>query len=398
MSHANPVHDLLFAHDFPPIGGGIARWMAALAQVSPPQALTVSTGTVAGAAASDARFPQVIDRVAVGVERLRTLGGVSRWSHRAVVLARDPAARFAWCDTLRPSAYPAHWAYRRTGLPYGIMVVGNDLLTVRPKLQRAGPKRAVLHRILGQAAAFVAISHWTADRCRALLSEAGLTAAAGRVRVIPLGTDPDTLSYDASAVEVFRRRRGLAAGRWLLTVARLVDYKGIDAVIRIVATLSADHPTLRYAVVGRGPHAGALRALATDLGVADRVHFLADVGDDELAAAYSFAEIYVGLTRETPLDVEGFGISYAEAAACGRPVVATRGGGVPDAVIDGETGLLVPQDDAAAATGAVRRLLDDPALAARLGAAGRERVERYLNWRRVVGELRAIATELGRPG
>ena len=142
MSQTRPVHDLLFAHDFPPMAGGIARWMAALAQYYPPQALTVSTGMMAGAAASDAHFPQSIDRVAVRSERLRTLGGVSRWSRRAVTLARDPAARFAWCDTLRPSAYPAHWAFRRAGLPYGIMVVGNDLLTLRPKLRRAGPKRA----------------------------------------------------------------------------------------------------------------------------------------------------------------------------------------------------------------------------------------------------------------
>jgi phosphatidylinositol alpha-1,6-mannosyltransferase len=352
---------------------------------------------MAGAAASDAHFPQAIDRVAVRSERLRTLGGVSRWSRRAVTLARDPAARFAWCDTLRPSAYPAHWAFRRTGLPYGIMVVGNDLLTLRPKLRRAGPKLAVLHRILDQAATFVAISHWTADRCRELLAAAGLAAAAARVRVIPLGTDPDALHYDASAAEAFRQRRGLAEGRWLLTVARLVDYKGIDAVIRIVASLAADYPTLRYAVVGRGPHEGELRELAGELGVADRVQFLTDVGDDELAAAYSFAELYVGLTRETALDVEGFGISYAEAAACGRPVIATCGGGVPDAVIDGETGVLVSQDDPAAATHAVRQLLDDPALAGRLGAAGRERVERYLNWERVVGEMRAVAAEFGRP-
>jgi phosphatidyl-myo-inositol dimannoside synthase len=120
------------------------------------------------------------------------------------------------------------------------------------------------------------------------------------------------------------------------------------------------------------------------------------VSDAELPAAYSIASVYVGLTRETELDVEGFGISFAEAAACGLPVLATRSGGIPDAVIDGETGALVAEDDTAGITAAMRLMLRNPEGAHRLGDAGRERVERYLNWDRVVQEMRGIAEEFGR--
>jgi phosphatidylinositol alpha-1,6-mannosyltransferase len=120
------------------------------------------------------------------------------------------------------------------------------------------------------------------------------------------------------------------------------------------------------------------------------------VGDTELSAAYSIGDVYLGLTRETALDVEGFGISFAEAAACGLPVVAARTGGIPDAVVDGETGLLVDPNDPAAIEASVRRLFSDIALARRMGAAGRDRVEQHLNWDRVVREMRAIAGEFGR--
>ena len=132
------------------------------------------------------------------------------------------------------------------------------------------------------------------------------------------------------------------------------------------------------------------------LGVAERVHVLTDVTDDELPAAYSLGECYLGLTRETAVDVEGFGISFAEAAACGLPVIGARSGGIPDAVVDGETGVLVGPDGFAAIEAAVRRLLGDRAMARRFGAAGRDRVERYLNWDRVVREMRGIAAECGR--
>ena len=396
MPTAGLPRDLLLAHDFPPMDGGIARWMAALAHGYPPGTLTVSTGTVAGSVAADALSPQRIDRVAMPVGRLRTVPGVIAWSRWAASFGRDPAARFAWCDTIRPAGYAAHWAYRRTRLPYGIMVVGNDLLTLRSKIAHGGFTRGVMRAILGDAAVFVAISQWTAEQCRELLQALSLPLARARVRVVPLGTDPARWRVDRAAAAAFRHRRGLPDGRWLVTVARLVEYKGIDTGIRLLARLGRDHDNLHYAIVGRGPQEASLRALATDLSVGHRVHLLTDVGDAELPAAYSIAEIYVGLTRETPDDVEGFGISLVEAAACGLPVIAARSGGIPDAVADGETGRLVDPHDLAAIEAVARQLLGDPQRARQLGDAGRDRVERHLNWDRVVREMRAIAAECGR--
>jgi len=105
--------------------------------------------------------------------------------------------------------------------------------------------------------------------------------------------------------------------------------------------------------------------------------------------------VYVGASRRAErIGVEGFGLALVEASACGLPVVAGNSGGVPDAVRDGETGFLVPAEDPAAFADAISRLLGDPGLARRVGAAGRHAVETYFNWDRVVRDLRAIESEV----
>src|SRR4029077_16877927 len=108
----------------------------------------------------------------------------------------------------------------------------------------------------------------------------------------------------------------------LVTVARLVKYKGIDTAIRVVAALRDAHPDLHYLVVGHGEYETALRSLAYAMNLEQRIHFLTDIADGDLPAAYAHADLCIGLTRQTDTDVEGFGISFVEAAASGLPVVA----------------------------------------------------------------------------
>jgi len=214
------------------------------------------------------------------------------------------------------------------------------------------------------------------------------------VRVVPLGADHRFFRPGIDGREV-RARYGLGEGRWLLSVARLTRHKGIDTALHALARLGARYPDLRYAVVGTGEDQEALEAEARELGVADRVRFLNEVPDRDLPALYNSAEIYLGVSRLLEHRVEGFGISLAEASACGIPVIAGRSGGIPEAVRDGETGLLVDAERPEAVVEAVRRLLDDPALRARLGAAGRRVVETHFNWDRVAADLARIGRELG---
>ena len=385
---------LLLTYDFPPIGGGIARWMAELARRYPAGSLVVSTGQQGDASEVDASFPNRVDRLSIPSRRLRTIQGILLWSRRVAVLARSTDAEFIWCGNIKPAAYPAKWTMERTGTPFGILLHGGDLLILQHQVHQSAVKRKTAAALLSSAAVLVANSEWTRDRCLTLLSELDIDATPDRVRVVPLGADHEFFRPGLDTREV-RARYGLDEGRWLLSVARLSRHKGIDTALQALARLQSRYPDLRYAVVGTGEEHEALAAEARELGVADRVRFLTDVPDRDLPALYNSAEVYLGVSRLMEQRVEGFGISLAEASACGVPVVAGRSGGIPAAVRHGETGLLVDAEQPEAVTEALARLLEDAALRARLGAAGRRAVEGHYNWDRVTRDLVRIGRELG---
>jgi phosphatidylinositol alpha-1,6-mannosyltransferase len=381
---------LLLSYDFPPIGGGIARWMAELAKRYPAGSLVVSTGSHPEASDVDATFPNRVDRLPVPVRRLRNVQGLLLWAQRTAVLARSTNAGFIWCGNIKPAAYPAKWTRERLGTPFGILLHGGDLLILQHQIHQSAMKRRTAKGLLGSASVLVANSEWTRERCLAVLHELELDSDPARVLVVPLGADQEFFRPGLDTREV-RERYSLADGRWLLSVARLTRHKGIDTVLAALAQLRSVYSDLRYAVVGEGEDRPALEAEAQALGLGDRVRFLSGVPDRDLPALYNCADVYVGVSRLLSQRVEGFGISLCEASACGVPVVAGRSGGMPEAVHDGETGILVDAESADNVATALRRLLDDPALRARFGSAGRTAVERHYNWDRVTADLVRIA-------
>ena len=366
--------------------------MGEVAQRYPAQSLVISTGSWAGSAASDPGFPQTIDRVPIGAKRLRTLNGLALWTWRVASLVRRTRPAFAWCDEIKPAGYPAAWLRARGGPPFGVIAHGADFLLLEAKIRRSALKRWTARRMLERCSVVVANSRWTADLVRSVLESLGCRALAADVRVVPLGTTPTRFrpGIDPAAVQ---RTHGLDGGPWLLTVARLDYHKGIDTVIRALPAIRAAVPTVRYAVAGIGSRRNALEALARELGVEDAVRLLGFVGDEELPALYNAADVFVLASRRYDLLVEGFGIAIVEASASALPVIATRSGGIPEAVRDGETGVLVDPDNPAAVAAAAIRLLGDEALRRRMGGAGRSAVERHYNWDRVAADLMEIDRE-----
>jgi phosphatidylinositol alpha-1,6-mannosyltransferase len=170
----------------------------------------------------------------------------------------------------------------------------------------------------------------------------------------------------------------------LFTIARLVARKGIDTVLQALPALVAAVPDLVYVIAGEGPEGEGLAALSRRLGVESSVRFVGAVAHPDLPFYYSLGDVFVMPSRSTPPDVEGFGIVFLEAAACERAVVAARAGGIPDAVLDGQTGVLVPPDDPRALSPVLVELFRDPARRTELGRRGRERVLAELTWERVV--------------
>jgi phosphatidylinositol alpha-1,6-mannosyltransferase len=178
----------------------------------------------------------------------------------------------------------------------------------------------------------------------------------------------------------------------LLSVARLVPRKGIDMVIGALGDLA---PTVRYHIVGSGPDEARLRAIAAERGMADRVRFIGRVDERRLAEEYQACALFVLPARRTAdSQLEGYGLVYFEAAAWGRAVVAGRSGGEIDAVVDDRTGVLVNGASQAEVTRAIADLLRDGERRARLGRAGKARVQATHNWRSAAAQVDRVFAEL----
>ncbi len=190
-----------------------------------------------------------------------------------------------------------------------------------------------------------------------------------RVAVVSVGTDPAT----------FRPTGGpRVSGRIFTTASADVPLKGLVFLLEALAKVRTERPDAHLVVLGRGAIYGPVAEAIEQFDIADAVRFVTGISDEELVHEYSQAEVAV-----IPSLYEGFGLPVVEAMACGVPVVATTGGALPEVVgAHGEAGLLVPPGDAGALAMAIAEVLDDPALAARLGAAGRERVLENFTWRR----------------
>jgi glycosyltransferase involved in cell wall biosynthesis len=164
-------------------------------------------------------------------------------------------------------------------------------------------------------------------------------------------------------------------GRIMVTSSSDVPMKGLVPLLEAVAKLRTERE-VELTVIGRPTEGGRVDRAIARLGLADVVHCVSGISDEELARRYGEAEVAV-----VPSLYEGFSLPAIEAMSCGVAVVATTGGALPEVVgTHGETGLLVPPDDPGALAVAIGDLLDDPALRARLGAAGRQRVVSRFTW------------------
>ena len=174
-------------------------------------------------------------------------------------------------------------------------------------------------------------------------------------------------------------------------MARLVPCKGHDVVLKALPLLLPRHPGLRYLIVGSGPQAESLRRLAAGLSLADHVVFCGPVPSRDLPAYFRVATLFVQLSRDTGGHdgLEGFGLAFLEAASHGLPAIGGRSGGVPEAVLEELTGLLVPPLDVPAFAAAAERLLDNPLERARMGDAARLWAISH-SWERSASVLRSV--------
>ncbi len=324
----------------------------------------------------------------------------ARKDRRTSVLLRLPFAVLAMArETLRvirslPSGrpkilWPVQWwpeslaawlVSRASRIPYCVTAHGFEAV-IPPTMRRNRLYRGIMNR----AAAVFAVSRHTAS----LLARCGVRDE--KIRVIPNGVRPEAFARTSVVdhrIRSLKANLGLEGAYVLLTVSRLARRKGHLVALDAVAALRNRIPALRYVVAGDGPMLGAIRNRIAALGLEDIVRVLGSVLEQDKVALLHGCDVFVMPNEDLPLegggvDTEGFGLVFLEAAACGKPAVGGRAGGVPEAVVDGETGILVRPGDPREVEQAVLRLWEDRGLAGRMGRAGQERVRKDFSWSRI---------------
>ena len=362
---------LLVTNDFPPKVGGIQSYLHELWRRLPPESTHVLTTAYPGAAEFDAAQPFSVVR-----RRDRFFVPTPRLGSAVDAHAREIGAQLLFLDPMLPLG---HVGPRLRSAPYVVVGHGAEVTVYG----RVPVSHSLARQVLRGAVGVVAAGEYVAR-------EAARTA--GRpvpTLVIPPGVDPERFRpLDADARRAARVHFGLDPDRPLVVgVSRLVPRKGFDVLLDAVAQLD----DVQVAIAGTGRDRRRLEARAAGLGARARV--LGRVSDAELPALYACADVFAMVCRDRwgGLEAEGYGIVFVEAAACGVPSVAGRSGGSAEAVVDGETGLVVEPRDVGAVRDALERLLRDDALRARMGAAARARAATELSYDALAARLVPLA-------
>jgi phosphatidyl-myo-inositol dimannoside synthase len=352
---------LLFAFEYPPACGGIARLCAEIGRGLARDHVNgqVLTQECAARVTGDG-LPEV---------RVSSKRPIREW--RAFQWLRKQRRKTPTiCGLWYPEGLIAYLAGMHSLV---VLAHGAELLPTMDRWRRPLWK-ALQRRVLESASLVIANSDYT----RQLVSDVAPNA---RVETIPLAVDHQ--HFSPRDREAAKKRYGVSGKHALCTVSRVHPYKGHDVVLRTIASLAPnerDH--LVYMVVGKGPYEPGLRKLAAELRVEASVRWLGFVAEDDLPEVYAASDLFVLCTRNAPEErsVEGFGLVFLEAQSCGTPVVGTRSGGIPAAIQDGVGGWLIEQDNKEALADIIRTLVHSPERFRAAGTQARQRVLREHTW------------------
>jgi phosphatidylinositol alpha-1,6-mannosyltransferase len=370
---------LVVTNDFPPRTGGIESFVLAVARRLPAGSLVVHTARQRGDAAFDAGLPFPVVR-----DPSPLMVPTPRIARRAGEIARGEGCDRVWFGAAAPlglmaPALRAAGVERTVATTHGHEVWWATVPATRPLLHRIGEQNDVVT--------------YLGEYCRRRIAAALSPAARARMARFTPGVDDATFRPGCGGDEV-RRRLGLADRPVVVCVSRMVARKGQDMLVRALPLIRQRVPDAALLLVGDGPHRPEVERLVERLDLRAHVVFAGRQPWDETPAYYDAGDVFCMPTRTRllGLEPEALGICYLEAAATGLPVVAGDSGGAPDAVLDGENGLVVDGRDVAAVADACATFLADPALARAFGARGREWVARAWRWDDLAARLQGLLT------
>lgn len=400
MSNEVPHRLLVTAFDYRPKLGGVATCAYELASTlsrTPGITLRLLAPAQSGDRDFDAAAPFETVRIKLPKSAIGTILPLSL--HLRAEIARfkpDAVINLLWhpCGVATLLSNSSRLFGPRP--PYFVITHGVELMesTRNWRKQLRGGLAFVKRSVLRNAAGILAVSRYTAR-----LAQDEARMGPETTVVCHNGVDTDRFKPAPKSAELARKYK-LEDRFVFLTVSRLVPNKGIDQALRALALLKTE-ANIAYLIAGTGPDLPRLQRLTRELGLGEIVIFCGAVAPERLPEYYNTADCFVLLSREDKLapSVEGFGIVFLEAAACGKPAIAGNSGGIPDAVADQRTGWLTDPKDPRAVADAMLACVRSPGKTAQIGAAARDRVLNGFTWQHVANRvLDGIKTRLESQG
>lgn len=358
---------LLFTYEFPPHAGGIGRHCYELAQQFCRLGQNISVLTVRYSRADDELDRKELFRV-----------------------TRIPETKFAYLNIFIGCLYLGYFVLVRK-LDYILVTYGMSqlicailalVLPFRFSITVHGSdisgasqgkiSKWLFARALVKSSKIIAVSEFTRN-----LLFSKFEVPAEKVFVVYNGIHIERFSVSESdATLLLRKKLGLYDEKIILTLARLTPRKGQDNVIKALPAVIRRIPNIKYVIAGCGADEQKLKQLVHKYHLDNYVIFTGYVPDDEIIAYYDMCDIFVMPSREEAGAVEGFGIAFLEAGARGKPVIGGKHGGVPEVVVDGETGFLVDPHDVSELVNTIVKTLANDELAAEMGRKAQEKVHK----------------------
>ncbi len=292
------------------------------------------------------------------------------------------------CGHIHPMGMTAYLIKKILHIPYIVYTYGTEMKEIESK---SGFTKKMMKKVLDSAQNIVVTTDYMQDYIVSKFNFSRDEKILDKkfIKICP-GVNSD-LFHPLDSFKI-KQRFGLEDQKIILTCGRLVPRKNHEMVIKAMPNVLKRVPNAKYYIVGNGPTLEKLRLLIRNLRLDDKVKIFTKVSDKDLNFYYNVADVFIMASKEidNKKDIEGFGLVYLEANACKKPVIAGNTGGVAEAVLDGQTGILVNPENIKEITDALVKILRNDELARDLGEFGYERAVNEFSWDKLVQKLMRI--------
>lgn len=374
-TNLNIKKSLLITLDFPPQKGGVANYLANISKNISANKIVVLANKHEQAPSFDSQQDYKIIR--------KNLYYKNFWPHwlKIYFIAKEIIKKEKTQQIIISHILPIGYITLLLNKPFFTILHGYDILLAQKSIW----KKIWLKLILKKSKHIIVNSNFTKEQV--------LKAKIKPNKITILYPCPNIAANNLkpSKSQIIKKELNLDNKKILISVGRLTKRKGYDKVIESLPAVIKEIPNLIYLIIGEGEYKNELEKQAEQLQIRGNLIFLENISNTNLPYYYDLADIFIMPSRiENKTDVEGFGIVYLEANLFAKPVIAGQSGGVADAVIDNQTGILVDPQNCSAISQAILKLFRNQNLMNKLGVQGQKRVKKEFQWPIQVAKLKNI--------